>query len=42
MGFIATMIFIEQDFFLLNPYNSFEMTSQPGVAYESVAYIRRM
>ena len=36
--FVTIMLFTEQVFFLLNPYNTFEITSQPGVAYESVSY----
>ena len=36
--FVTIMLFTERVFFLLNPYNTFEITSQPGVAYEIVSY----
>ena len=42
MGFVAVMLFTEQVFFRLNPFNTFEITSQPVVEYKSVACIKRV
>ena len=42
MDFVTIMLFTELVLFLLNSYNTLEITSHPGVAFESVAYIKVM
>ena len=42
MDFVVIMLFTEQVFFPLNLYNTFEITSYPVGAYESVAYVKGM